>query len=879
MSYWLFLRGDKSETPMELEPAVSSASDPSERATPGSGQVQESIPESDSVPDVPVSQGSLKKVTHTKSQGTLPSAASWLGWGARTSVTEEENDNENAIEEEGEADERGGAKNEGDDFIAGKDESDDTEEIEDHVSTSKRRGWSFWSNNNITGSNPKGSNNKVDHNGAKVDDSSSAVVDGDYNTKKSKSESFSNAIIESPSFTNLRELKETTANIKGSSKKDGSKSPTVHPSPPSSNTNGNASNSSNDNNTNESVDDAVLYKPHDQPNQFDKINTHKNENIKENVIVPNWNSCLPSLSYSNGSSSSFAGGLFRSSMTNSTQNNAKIEVKNWRTLISQLSSRLGLSSTAITGSGGGIDEPYHSFEINKSSLEKQANLLYERTYKLYGKSLAKLPPHKRACLPNYSKVYDNRVGKGEDETYVFDQQTQLEEDAADPNSISITSDATGNLLINADSHDRIRNKYLLNQAQIRSQKTGPLNKIRKILIIGVHGFFPTKMIRPIIGAPKGTSSKFANEAEKAVIRYCEENNLIDKENENQISIQKIALEKEGKILDRVEFFTEILLKWQEELNSADFIFFSSHSQGCVVSIILLARLINEGILKNAISKRIGILGMAGINNGPIFGRDKSLFMKAYSAIEHESLMELFELNRFESIQSMTYKDLIQIIVNSNVKICLVGSINDQLVPLYSALALHVFHPNIYRACYVDHASQTPLFIQKVVSLCCQMQNLGYFDNNVIKELSTTLAGPLTGGGHSKIYNDGKVYDLGIKFCLDTDDIVIPSITADNNTDITRIPINNQVYYKEYNISKLGTNPYMLPWCLRGFLFNVEKNWPDNTKALSVSNGHSMGWTGYDEVQLLFTLFETWKPDSKAYKELKFKLNGFRASKL
>ena len=54
---------------------------------------------------------------------------------------------------------------------------------------------------------------------------------------------------------------------------------------------------------------------------------------------------------------------------------------------------------------------------------------------------------------------------------------------------------------------------------------------------------------------------------------------------------KIALEKEGKVFDRVEFFTEILQKWEKKLNNADFIFVAAHSQGCVVSIILLAQLI------------------------------------------------------------------------------------------------------------------------------------------------------------------------------------------------------------------------------------------------------------------------------------------------
>ena len=34
-------------------------------------------------------------------------------------------------------------------------------------------------------------------------------------------------------------------------------------------------------------------------------------------------------------------------------------------------------------------------------------------------------------------------------------------------------------------------------------------------------------------------------------------------------------------------------------------------------------------------------------------------MKAYSAIENESLLELFELNKFDSQQSIAYKDSIK----------------------------------------------------------------------------------------------------------------------------------------------------------------------------------------------------------------------------
>lgn len=638
---------------------------------------------------------------------------------------------------------------------------------------------------------------------------------------------------------------------------------------------------------NDPVDDAVLYKPHDNTKQFNEINTHKNENLRENIIVPDWNRCLP-IQNSLISNNSITSAIFGNNSTSNRHNNSsKVDFGNWRQFLNQVSSKLGFSShtlTSVMNDETNNNKGSDNVSGSTDRVEQEFNLLYEKTYKLFGRSLAILPQHKRACLPTYNKYYTQS-----DDVYVYDHKTQLEEDEDDPNTISITNDPMGNLLINHKPKSSSSK-----QLDIINQPSGSLSKIKRILVIGVHGFFPTKMIRPFIGAPKGTSSKFANEAEKAVLRYCVANGLIQKDNTNDISVQKIALEKEGKIFDRVEFFKEILISWQQELNEADFIFIASHSQGCVVSIILLAQLIKLGILKAPLAKRIGILGMAGINNGPFYGVDKSFFMKAYSAIEHDSLMELFELTKFNSQQSLVYKESMQIIINANVKLCFIGSINDQLVPLYSALASHIFHPNIYRACYIDHSSQTPEFIRKLVSLCCQLQNMGYFDNNVLKELSAALAGPLTGGGHSKIYNDGKVYDLGVNFILDTDDIVIPpnpphrpvsgpvsvSVPVSSTTDNqpVKLPLTNEVYIKEFNISKIGTNPFILPWCLRGLLFNIEKNWP-NDRLVTLEPRDEGRRTGYDEINDLYGTFDGWRPESKVLKDLKFRLNGLRASKL
>ncbi|KAG7665762.1 uncharacterized protein J8A68_000782 [[Candida] subhashii] len=844
-----------------LSPLWPRSTSSSKSPTPEQQQQQESKSPPISTPKRNIQGG--KTVRHKTSTTSLASMTSgnWLGWRGTTATgtaaavvstsgTVNEDDSQTDKEQANEADSPAIHKNEAGVGIVNSNVDDDEDiipddngdEVSEHANINKKTTiWNFWNTNY-----QQGSNESIERGGSPTSNNSASNA----TTKKSKIKEIdpSNTILNStheipPELSDL-------PNKKKQKKKDEIK-----------------------------VDDAVLYKPHDNAAQFQQINTHKNENLRENIIVPDWNTCLPP----SQESSSIASHFFSSTTSNDESGTGgvmKTDLRNWRQLLSTISSKFGFNLSSIptettTNSDG-------------DKLEKEFGSLYERSYKLYGKSLTVLPEYKRACLPNYNKYFAGTTTNGagsnapavtaaaaaaadddDDEPHPPQEPTQLEEDHRE-GGIAIDNDLMGNLLINPNVPSHHESHI---PSEIINQKSGPLKKIKKILIIGVHGFFPTKMIRPIIGAPQGTSLKFANEAEKAIIRYCIENQLIS-ENESNVSIQKIALEKEGKIFDRVEFFSQILGDWQKELNQADFIFIASHSQGCVVSIILLARLIKMGILRDSIHKRIGILGMAGINNGPFYGADKSLFMKAYSAIEHDSLIELFEFNKFNSELSMIYKQSMRIIINHNVKLCFIGSINDQLVPLYSALASHVFHPNIYRACYIDYSSNTPPFVQKLVSLCCQLLNMGYFDNNVLKELSISLAGPLTGGGHSKIYNDGKVYDLGVKFVLDTDDIIIPSKGIEEELIL---PQTNQLYIKEFNVGKLGTNPYILPWCLRGLLFNIEKNWPKrNIKCEYDQKCHK---NGYEEINELYEIFNQWKPETKLLKELKFRLNGLRISKL
>ena len=378
-------------------------------------------------------------------------------------------------------------------------------------------------------------------------------------------------------------------------------------------------------------------------------------------------------------------------------------------------------------------------------------------------------------------------------------------------------------------------------------KTRPV----KVLIVGVHGFFPTKMIRPIIGEPTGTSVKFISEAENAVLRWFQRH-------DTHVEISKIALEKEGKVLDRVDFFFDVLKKWINEINKADFVYFVSHSQGCPVTIILLAKLIEAGIIDvdniiasdmppiamkpNEKKKIISVLAMAGINNGPFYGADQTFFVKAYSAIEKDSLKELFQFQNFHSVLSQKFIQGLRICIASNVKISFVGSINDQLVPLYSSTCQFAHHPNIFKATFVDKDSKTPSFITRIVSIANHLSNLGYDDHGIIKEISGSLAGTLTGGGHSKIYNEEQVYELGIQFALETTDL----------------PVDIPVVYKGYEVDQLGSNPYHLPWCMRGLLYETGVH------------------LGREEIDALFTEFDQWEPETKQLKNVKYRLNGLKS---
>lgn len=134
--------------------------------------------------------------------------------------------------------------------------------------------------------------------------------------------------------------------------------------------------------------------------------------------------------------------------------------------------------------------------------------------------------------------------------------------------------------------------------------TSETPKLKKALVIGVHGLFPAPFLRTVIGQPTGTSSRFANYAAKAVRRWAINHGA------DECEIEELALEGGGRIIERVENLWKILLNWVNHAREADFVMVACHSQGVPVAIILISRLIEFGIVSTC---RIGVCAMGELS--------------------------------------------------------------------------------------------------------------------------------------------------------------------------------------------------------------------------------------------------------------------------
>ncbi|TPX56423.1 hypothetical protein SpCBS45565_g08414 [Spizellomyces sp. 'palustris'] len=378
--------------------------------------------------------------------------------------------------------------------------------------------------------------------------------------------------------------------------------------------------------------------------------------------------------------------------------------------------------------------------------------------------------------------------------------------------------------------------------------------IRRIAIIGVHGWFPGRFLQRVVGEPTGTSARFAEKMAMAVRSFFSEryNIMLDEE-----AITLIPLEGEGKVERRVAMLYRQLIEsdqgWRKKLWDADMVFVAAHSQGTPVSAMLLARLVREGLIDTS-RQKVSLLAMAGITHGPFPALKSSMIVKYFEA---DAARELFEFNDPNSEIAKKYNIAMRHILASGVRVVAVGSWYDQVVPLYSAVMHGFHHPNIYRALYIDGADYTPDFLSHLVVFGLTLRNAGLSDHDLVVHLSDILAGNLYGfgtQGHSAIYEEVNTYMVAVAWTMGgKPPWGIPAIP--------NAPWTSNMMVSRSLSAPLRLNPYYLPWIMARL---VDDRNIQNHETLKT------------ELDGLLKMFEMWEPNTRQLKEMRYRLEPLRS---
>jgi len=350
-----------------------------------------------------------------------------------------------------------------------------------------------------------------------------------------------------------------------------------------------------------------------------------------------------------------------------------------------------------------------------------------------------------------------------------------------------------------------------------------LRGCRRVVVIGIHGWFPGAMMRSVLGEPTGTSTKFVNMMIQALEEFQESYGVtLDR-------ITPIPLEGEGTIGHRVDkLYTSLTSnhEWMADVHLADAIFFASHSQGSIVSTHILDRLIRDGHIRTGknmsaaplptdgpagiandaarpVEQRICCLALCGIHLGPLrYLSSSSLLLPYIQYFESTAARELFEFQNTENEVSKAYMGALRNVVNHGTKMVYVASLNDQVVPIYSGLFTSASHPLILRALYIDgDAYHSSDFLSNLLVLLIRILNSGLSDSGLLNHLSEATAGSLNGVGHSTAYEELATYSLAVKYLFLTDH------GLEEHSELAVEPFN----------ASTEQNDYEIPWALRDLI--------------------------------------------------------------
>lgn len=365
-----------------------------------------------------------------------------------------------------------------------------------------------------------------------------------------------------------------------------------------------------------------------------------------------------------------------------------------------------------------------------------------------------------------------------------------------------------------------------------------------VVVIGVHGWYAQSIFKNVLGAPTGTSRKFATMMGASVRRHFEEAGYVLDDD----AITLIAPQHDGTVEERASLFFDAIVHepaYVDALQRADAVMVAAHSQGAVVSTLLLARLLDEALI-NPARTRLCLLSMCGIYQGPFVHLRSTLASSYINYFETDAARELFAFQASDSPSSQAHSDAYSRVLAAGAKCVHIGSIDDNVVPLYSALNSQAAHPSILRAVYIDGVAFPERdFLIHLIILCVAVRNCGFHDHNLLTLLSASVAGSLYRGlGHTLVYDEDAVYDLATRYLFETNS---PRSSGAAGIALTTTPFAAQRW-----------NPYELPWGLRGLL--------DDTTIQ-----HFFG----AEMDQVVRAYADWHPVSKPLRDLRWRLAPLR----
>jgi hypothetical protein len=226
-------------------------------------------------------------------------------------------------------------------------------------------------------------------------------------------------------------------------------------------------------------------------------------------------------------------------------------------------------------------------------------------------------------------------------------------------------------------------------------------------------------------------------------------------------------------------------------------------------------------------------------------------------------------------------------LTAGVRLVLVGSMQDQVVPLYSAVMSSASHPYLFRAIYIDgHVYNEDDFLINLIIFALRLRNAGVSDHGLLIHVSEVLAGNLYAleGGHSTIYEEVGVYTMAARYLFETPPFGKMTIAAcspppppplaKSEQQVVKAGEEAPVYQSKHLPSseneepemeafqaRLRLNPFYLPWAMRGICDDARIL---NDKILN------------QELERLRALFEKWNPISAKLREIKFRLEPLKA---